>query len=122
MEIDTLKYSQAKATLIVLCLRFYLFVTVDINRRQRRQQCRMAAVVAMLVGLGALAGFFYIFCDSFSETSIVGVSNKHQLVNLYLLRVRPGWCAKGHKVYTGSGKMSYVQFAATRVISTEKGS
>ena len=27
----------------------------------------------------------------------VGVSNKHQLVNLYLLRVRPGWCTKGHK-------------------------
>jgi len=37
---------------------------------------------------------------------IVGVLNKHQLVNLYLLRVRPGWCAKGHKVYTGSGRMS----------------
>ena len=33
----------------------------------------------------------------------VGVSNKHQLVNLYLLCVRLGWCTKGHKVYTGSG-------------------
>ena len=31
----------------------------------------------------------------------VGVSNKHQLVNLYLLRVRPGWYAKRHKVYAG---------------------
>ena len=31
----------------------------------------------------------------------VGVSSKHQLVNLYLLRVRPGWCAKGQKVYSG---------------------
>ena len=36
----------------------------------------------------------------------VSVSNKHQLVNLYLLRVRPGWCTKGHKVYTGSGRVS----------------
>ena len=36
----------------------------------------------------------------------VGVSNEHQLVNLYLLRVWPGWCTKGHKVYTGSGRMS----------------
>ena len=31
----------------------------------------------------------------------VGVSNKHQLVNLYLLYVRLRWCTKGHKVYTG---------------------
>ena len=36
----------------------------------------------------------------------VGVSNKHHLVNLYLLRVRLGWCTKGHKVYIGSGRMS----------------
>ena len=36
----------------------------------------------------------------------VGVSNKHQLVNLYLLRVRLGWCAKRHNVYTGLDRMS----------------
>ena len=36
----------------------------------------------------------------------VGVLSKHQLVNLYLLRVGPGWCAKRHKVYIGSGRMS----------------
>ena len=35
---------------------------------------------------------------------VVSVSSKHQLVNLYLLRVWPGWCAKGHKVYTGLGQ------------------
>ena len=29
-----------------------------------------------------------------SSTAAVGVSNKHQLVNLYLLRVRLGWCTK----------------------------
>ena len=34
----------------------------------------------------------------------VGVSSKHQLVNLYLLRVGPRWCAKRHEVYTGSGQ------------------
>ena len=38
-----------------------------------------------------------------SKSKSVGVSNKHRLVNLYLMRVRPGWCANGHKVYTGSG-------------------
>ena len=36
----------------------------------------------------------------------VGISSKHQRVNLYLLRVGPGWCAKRHKVYTGSGRIS----------------
>ena len=36
----------------------------------------------------------------------VGVLNKHELVNLYLLRVGPRWCAKRYKVYTGSGRMS----------------
>ena len=36
----------------------------------------------------------------------VSVSNKHQLVNLYLLRVRLGWCTKGHKVCIDSGRMS----------------
>jgi hypothetical protein len=40
------------------------------------------------------------------ETLYVGVLSKHQLVNLYLLRVRPRWCAKGHKVYTGLDRMS----------------
>ena len=40
-----------------------------------------------------------------SNTS-VGVSNKHQLVNLYLLRVRSRWYAKGHKIYTSSDRMS----------------
>ena len=35
----------------------------------------------------------------------VGVSNKQELVNLYLVRVRLGWCTKGHKVYTGLGRM-----------------
>ena len=36
----------------------------------------------------------------------VGVLNKYQLVNLYLLRIRPGWCTKGHNVYIGSSRMS----------------
>ena len=40
------------------------------------------------------------------RSTCVGVSNKHRLVNLYLLRVRLGWCTKGHKVYTGLGRMS----------------
>ena len=37
------------------------------------------------------------------RSTSVGVSNKHRLVNLYLMRVRLGWCTNGHKVYTGSG-------------------
>ena len=40
------------------------------------------------------------------EMTCVGVSSKHQLVNLYLLRIGPRWCAKRHKVYTSSGRMS----------------
>ena len=51
---------------------------------------------------------------------IVSVSSKHQRVNLYLLRVGPGWCAKRHKVYTGSDRMSLRPVAAARVISTER--
>ena len=51
----------------------------------------------------------------------VGVSSKHQRVNLYLLRVGPGWCAKRHKVYTGSGRMTLrLVCCAACVISTER--
>ena len=46
------------------------------------------------------------FVRQMCECESVDVSSKHQLVNLYLLRIRPGWCTKGHKVYTGSDRMS----------------
>ena len=51
----------------------------------------------------------------------VGVSSKQQRVNLYYCASSSDGVLKRHKVYTGSGRMSLLQFvAAARIISTEK--
>ena len=52
----------------------------------------------------------------------VGVSNKHQLVNLYLLRVRLECVLKDTRFILVRAECPYVQSTAARVISTEKGS
>ena len=55
------------------------------------------------------------------ELSTVGVSSKHQLVNLYYCAFDPDGVLKRYKVYTGSAECPYVQFVvAARVICTEK--
>ena len=51
----------------------------------------------------------------------VGVSSKHQQVNLYYCTFGPDGVLKRHKVYTGLAECPYVQFvAAARVICTKK--
>ena len=57
----------------------------------------------------------------FGASGTVGVSSKHQRVNLYYCASGPDGVLKRHKVYTGSGECPYVQFvAAAHVISTKK--
>ena len=53
------------------------------------------------------------------SNNIVGVSSKHQQVNLYYCTSGPDGVLKRHKVYTSSGRMSLRPVFA-RVISTEK--
>ena len=52
----------------------------------------------------------------------VGVSNKHQLVNLYLLCVRPDGVLKDTRFILVRAECPYVQFIVASVISTKKGS
>jgi hypothetical protein len=40
------------------------------------------------------------------EILTVGVSNKHQRINLYYCTSGPDGVLRGHQVYTGSGRMS----------------
>ena len=61
--------------------------------------------------VGTFSFVIEIICLCFQKEEnlfsvLVGVLNKHRLVNLWLLRVRPGWCTKRHEDYTGSGKTS----------------
>ena len=56
-------------------------------------------------------------------TPTVGVSNKHQLVNLYYCALGPDGVLKDTRFILVRAECSYVRFAAAaRVISTEKGS
>ena len=56
------------------------------------------------------------------RSTSVGVSNKHQLVNLYLLRVRLECVLKDTRFILVRAECPYVQFAAARVISTKNSS
>ena len=52
----------------------------------------------------------------------VGVSNQHQLVNLYLCALGPDGALKDTRFILVWAKCPYVQSVAARVISTESGS
>ena len=77
--------------------------SVTMKSRSPKRTC---ALRAQLIAWVAIRGLIWNAQRPLPGAPTIGVSNKHQLVNLYLLRIRLVWYTKGHKVYTVLGQTS----------------
>jgi len=88
---------------MAVCARTNSPPTVMMKSRLLKRTCAPGTQLTLWL---AIRGLVWNAQRPLPGAPTVGVSNKHRLVNLYLMRVSHGWCTNGHKVYTGLGRMS----------------